>query len=70
MTSFGHVSHITILGYTMIELHEGRHTKIHAQTIKGYLLDIFKHYFFCKNLLYGVSQTQVWVPCMMWQKFL
>ena len=36
MTSFGHVSHITILGHTMIELHEGQHTKKHAQTIKGY----------------------------------
>ena len=33
MTSFGHVSHITILEYTMIALKEGRHdTKRLAQT--------------------------------------
>ena len=32
MTSFSHVSQITILGYTMIGLQEGRHTKTLAQT--------------------------------------
>ena len=29
MASFGHVSHITILGYTVIEFQEGRRTKVY-----------------------------------------
>ena len=36
MTSFGHVSGVTILGHTVIGLQDGRHTKRLAQTTKGY----------------------------------
>ena len=41
MTSLGRLLHVTLLGYTMIGLQEGRHTKRLAQTTMGYL--IFKN---------------------------
>ena len=43
MTSFGHVSHITILGYTVIGFQKGQRTKRLAQSTKGYSL--FKNVF-------------------------
>ena len=41
MTSLGRLLHVTLLGYTMIGLQEGPHTKGIAQTTLGYL--IFKN---------------------------
>ena len=38
MTSFGHMSHITMLGYTAIGFQEGQRTKRLVQTTKGYSL--------------------------------
>ena len=41
MMSFGHVSHITTSGYTMIGFQQGKYTKGLAQTTKEY--SIFKN---------------------------